>query len=53
MERSGHTPARRNGCMLGRCITLLFLLSLAGLGIAQEVEGNGKAPVRFSLLPIT
>jgi hypothetical protein len=29
--------------MLGRCITLLFLISLAGLGIAQEVEGNGKS----------
>jgi hypothetical protein len=29
--------------MLGRWITLLFLLSLAGRGIAQEVEGNGKS----------
>ena len=42
METSGHTPARRNARMLGYCIHLLFLLSLAGLAIAQEVEGNGK-----------
>ena len=43
MGTSGYTPARRNSRMLGRCITLLFLISLAGLGIAQEVEGNGKS----------
>jgi len=42
METSGHTSARRNGRTLSRCISLLFLLSLAGLGVAQEVEGNGK-----------
>src|SRR5499427_10171178 len=43
MEASGHTSARRNGYPLSRCISILFLLSLAGLGIAQEVEGNGKS----------
>src|SRR6516165_5268342 len=43
METSGHTSARRNGRTLSRCISLLFLLSLAGLGVAQEVEGNGKS----------
>src|SRR5215475_12724303 len=41
METSGHTSARRNGYTLSRCISVLFLLSL--LGIAQEVEGNGKS----------
>src|SRR5215471_21268489 len=43
METSGQTSARRNGYTLSRCISVLFLLSLAGLGIAQEVEGNGKS----------
>jgi len=43
METSSHTSARRNGYTLTRCNTLVFLLFLAGLGIAQEVEGNGKS----------
>ena len=29
--------------MLSRCILLPFLLSLVGVGVAQEVEGNGKS----------
>jgi hypothetical protein len=43
METSGCTSTRRNGRTLSRCITLLLLLSRAGLGIAQEVEGNGRS----------
>ena len=43
METSGQTSARRNRCTLRRWTTLLFLLSIAGPGIGQEVEGNGKS----------
>src|SRR5262249_52231542 len=30
--------------MLNRCVLLAFLVSLVGVGIAQEVEGSGKSP---------
>jgi hypothetical protein len=43
MATSSHTSAWRNTRTVSRCINLLFLLALAGLGIAQEVEGNGKS----------
>src|SRR5215467_407177 len=43
METSGCALTRRNGRTLSCCVAPLLLLSLAGLGIGQEVEGNGKS----------
>src|SRR5215470_17814216 len=43
MGDSGSRLLRDAYRMLNRCILFSFLVSLVGVGIAQEVEGNGKS----------